>query len=231
MQLLNVKTYSKGNNMTLDYKNLKERQRKERESHPENSALRIHRSLSWLDRAEQCDDLDGRFIFLWIAFNAAYANELGEITVSESELFDNFLARLIDLDNNNRLYSIVWQRYPNAIRVLLDNKFIFQPFWNYHNGYPGYENWEQMFKQSKAAVHRALADNDTATVLSIVFKRLYTLRNQIVHGGSTYNSQANRDQMRDAVSILGDFVPAIIEIMLDNAESYWGEACYPVVNE
>lgn len=46
-----------------------------------------------------------------------------------------------------------------------------------------------------------------------------------------YNSQANRDQMRDAVSILGDFVPAIIEIMLDNAESYWGEACYPVVNE
>lgn len=217
--------------MTLDYKNLKERQRKERESHPENSALRIHRSLSWLDRAEQCDDLDGRFIFLWIAFNAAYANELGEITVSESELFDNFLARLIDLDNNNRLYSIVWQRYPNAIRVLLDNKFIFQPFWNYHNAYPGYENWEQMFKQSKAAVHRALADNDTATVLSIVFKRLYTLRNQIVHGGSTYNSQANRDQMRDAVSILGDFVPAIIEIMLDNAESYWGEACYPVVNE
>lgn len=217
--------------MTLDYKNLKERQRKERESHPENSALRIHRSLSWLDRAEQCDDLDGRFIFLWIAFNAAYANELGEITVSESELFDNFLARLIDLDNNNRLYSIVWQQYPSAIRVLLDNKFIFQPFWNYHNGYPGYEDWEQMFKQSKAAVHRALADNDTATVLSIVFKRLYTLRNQIVHGGSTYNSQANRDQMRDAVSILGDFVPAIIEIMLDNAESYWGEACYPVVNE
>ena len=68
-------------------------------------------------------------------------------------------------------------------------------------------------------------------MLSIVFKRLYTLRNQIVHGGSTYNSQANRDQMRDAVSILGDFVPAIIEIMLDNAESYWGEACYPVVNE
>lgn len=217
--------------MTLDYKNLKERQRNERENHPENSALRIHRSLSWLDRAEQCDDLDGRFIFLWIAFNAAYANELGEITVSESELFDNFLARLIDLDNNNRLYSIVWQQYPNAIRVLLDNKFIFQPFWNYHNGYPGYEDWEQMFKQSKAAVHRALADNATATVLSIVFKRLYTLRNQIVHGGSTYNSQANRDQMRDAVSILGDFVPAIIEIMLDNAESYWGEACYPVVNE
>ena len=153
--------------MTLDYKNLKERQRKERESHPENSALRIHRSLSWLDRAEQCDDLDGRFIFLWIAFNAAYANELGEITVSESELFDNFLARLIDLDNNNRLYSIVWQRYPNAIRVLLDNKFIFQPFWNYHNGYPGYENWEQMFKQSKAAVHRASTTPPLCLALSL----------------------------------------------------------------
>ena len=34
--------------------------------------------LSWLHRAEQCEDEDGRFIFLWIAFNAAYAQDLAE---------------------------------------------------------------------------------------------------------------------------------------------------------
>lgn len=38
-----------------------------------NLRLRAHRALSWLDRTEQADDLDGSFIFLWIAFNAAYA--------------------------------------------------------------------------------------------------------------------------------------------------------------
>ena len=59
--------------MELDYKSLKEDQRAEREDHPTNIALRVHRALSWLDRARQCEDEDGRFIFLWIAFNAAYA--------------------------------------------------------------------------------------------------------------------------------------------------------------
>ena len=216
--------------MSIDYQGLKERQRKERDAHPENSALRIHRALSWLNRAEQCDDLDGRFVFLWIAFNAAYANELGEISISESELFDNFLKRLIDLDKNKTLHGIVWQQYTSAIRVLLDNHYIYQPFWHHHNRLAGYEDWQERFKLSKQAAHRALAANDTATVLSIVFKRLYMLRNQIIHGGATYNSSANRDQMRDASSILAELVPSIIEIMLDNANAYWGEACYPVVS-
>ena len=94
----------------------------------------------------------------------------------------------------------------------------------------GYEDWQERFKLSKQSVHRSLAANDTATVLSIVFRRLYTLRNQIIHGGATYNSRANRDQMCDDTSILGEVVPSIIEIMLDNANAYWGEACYPVVN-
>ena len=216
--------------MLINYQALKERQRQERDNHPENAALRIHRALSWLNRAEQCEDLDGRFVFLWIAFNAAYANELGDISISESELFDNFLKRLIDLDKNKSLHNIVWKQYTNALRVLLDNHYIYQPFWHYHNGISGYEDWQERFKLSKQSAHRALAANDTATVLSIVFRRLYTLRNQIIHGGATYNSRANRDQMRDAASILGEVVPSIIEIMLDNANAYWGEACYPVVD-
>ena len=35
--------------MPLDYKYLKERQRAERENHPTNMALRVHRALSWLE--------------------------------------------------------------------------------------------------------------------------------------------------------------------------------------
>ena len=47
------------------------------------------------------------------------------------------------------------------------------------------------------------------TVLSIVFDRLYVLRNQLVHGGATWNSQVNRQQLRDGVAILGTLVPLI----------------------
>ena len=50
--------------MILTYKELKSRQRSERDNYPLNLGLRVHRALSWLDRAEQCeDDLDAEFIF------------------------------------------------------------------------------------------------------------------------------------------------------------------------
>ena len=67
-------------------------------------------------------------------------------------------------------------------------------------------------------------------MLAVVFSRLYTLRNQLIHGGATWNSQVNREQMRDCVAILGQLVPLVIEIMLDNPNTLWGDACYPVVS-
>jgi len=43
------------------YTELKNRQRQERESYSEYLGLRVHRALSWLNRAEQCvDDADGQ---------------------------------------------------------------------------------------------------------------------------------------------------------------------------
>lgn len=208
---------------------LKTRQRAERGSHPESIALRIHRALSWLQRSEQCDDDDGRFVFLWIAFNAAYANELGDSKMAEGQQFSLFLKRLIDLDSKKQLHQIIWQQYTGAIRLLLDNPFVYQPFWNHQNRQPGFENWQEHFQQAKKASHKALTSNDTCALLGIVFSRLYTLRNQLVHGGATWNSKTNREQLRDANCILGDIVPVVIEILLDNTDAHWGEACYPVV--
>lgn len=75
-----------------------------------------------------------------------------------------------------------------------------------------------------------LSGGDTATVLSVVFSRLYTLRNQLMHGGATYNSSANRDQIRDCTALLEIVVPTIIEIMMDGAEELWGDAVYPLVS-
>lgn len=212
----------------LTHTHLKERQRAERDNHAEGIALRIHRALSWLKRAELCDDEDGRFIFLWIAFNAAYANDLGEMRMAESRLLRDFLKRLSQLDSHDHLYQLVWSRYPGAIRVLLDNRYVYQPFWDHQNGLAGSDDWEERFMAARQAAHAALASHDTAKVLGIVFQRLYTLRNQLIHGGATWGGSVNRDQLRDANSIMGDLVPVIIEILLDNAHEHWGDACYPV---
>jgi len=42
----------------------------------ETWSLRLHRAISWLKRSEQeTNDPDARFIFQWVALNAAYARE------------------------------------------------------------------------------------------------------------------------------------------------------------
>ena len=217
--------------MELNYTNLKHRQRQERDQYPIDLGLRVHRALSWLNRSEQCDaDLDAEFIFLWIAFNAAYASDLSLMRdFSEKMVFARFLKKLCDLDSDQRLSKIIWSTYPGSIRVLLDNPYVAQEFWDYHNAKITKEEFEARFQQSKASVARALGKKRTGRVLGIIFNRLYVLRNQLIHGGSTWNSKVNRDQIRDSVAILSKLVPAIIAIMMDHPETFWGSPSYPVI--
>ena len=55
--------------LTKPHTELKTPQRAERKNWPEFLALRVHRALSWLGRAERCEDDDRRFVFLWVAFD------------------------------------------------------------------------------------------------------------------------------------------------------------------
>ncbi len=215
------------------FSSLKKRHRATREDMPEALSLRIHRALSWLQRAEQeRSDDDARFIFLWIAFNAAYANDLPEtFRFSETRLFIEFLARLIDRDSQERLYNIVWQEFPGAIRLLLDNRYVFRPFWEYQRGVLSEQQWLERFERSKAAALRALGKMDTRRVLLEVFERLYVLRNQLFHGSATWNGSVNRTQLQHATAILSRLVPAIIDIMLENRDQIWGTPQYPVVEK
>lgn len=150
--------------MSLNHATLKARQRAERQDHPINLALRVHRALSWLDRAEQCgDDHDGRFIFLWIAFNAAYANEIGDRErTHELQVFEAFLQKLVDLDRGRVLYELIWTEFPKSIRMLLDNRFVFQPFWDYQNGRIDEQQWQSRFSSARVAANRALGAGNTA---------------------------------------------------------------------
>jgi hypothetical protein len=71
---------------------------------------------------------------------------------------------------------------------------------------------------------------NTKKVVAIVFDRLYVLRNQIVHGGATWNSAVNRSQVEDGAKLLGLMVPIIIHLMMTSPNQLWGDPCYPVVD-
>ena len=220
-----------GNKVDLGFAALKERQRAIRDGFPEPLGLRVHRAISWLGRAEdEADDHDVRFILLWVAFNAAYAQDVGGADSSgERSAFRMFFDALVRFDDSKRIYKVVWQRFPGEIRVLLNNQYVFAPFWSHHNGIDGFENWAASLAASQRVIATAMAQQDTSRLLSIVFDRLYVLRNQLVHGGSTWNSSVNRQQVKDGAAVLGALMPVFIDIMMDQPGQDWGTPFYPVV--
>ncbi|WP_205910018.1 HEPN domain-containing protein [Tabrizicola caldifontis] len=217
---------------TLTFAALKKKQRSIRTGFPENMGLRVHRAISWIGRAEACEgDHDARFIFLWIAFNAAYADEreFQSMPQGERAAFLDYFGRLTALDAERRIHRAIWQRFSGPVRLLLENRYVFNPFWQHHNGIVGFEDWEDRFKASARAFANAFQTGDSARVLSFVFDRLYVLRNQLVHGGATWNSSINRAQVRDGAAILGFLLPIFVDIMMDNRTADWGRPFYPVV--
>lgn len=194
--------------------------------------LRMHRALSWCAKSNSVNDDDICFITLWIAFNAAYAREAHLLTSSsERSEFRRFLQLICRLERDQKVYKLVWDTYSGNIRILLDNKYTYQPFWDHHNGLISQQAWEEDFKRAKDKVHWALSNKDTDTILAVIFNRLYTLHNQIIHGGSTHNSQVNRAQIKDACAILSSLLPLILRIMMDHHDQMeWGKPFYPVVD-
>lgn len=186
-----------------------------RDSQPEDLRVRIQRAISWLERAEQePDDADERFVFLWIALNAAYAQEFG-FERSEREQAAAFIRQLLDSGRGSRLDKVLFDSFSGPIRLLIENRFVFDPCWKVLRDHDSSDHWKQQFAKARERAMRALIARETDVVMSIVADRLYVLRNQVVHGGATWNSSINRAQVHAAAAILGALMPVIIDLMMD----------------
>jgi len=195
---------------------------------PESLSIRLHRAISWLKSAEKQEgNLDMKFISLWISFNACYAVDINGLnSKSEKAKLREFTTSLVRFDKT-RLYNLFWEKFSGSIKILIENKFVFEKFWEYTRGES--DDYQVVFDKSITHATNCLSKQNIEGLLEVVLERLYTLRNQLIHGGATYNSKLNRTQLRDACNIMQLLVPIIIDIMLENKEHDWGEIAYPVV--
>jgi hypothetical protein len=196
---------------------------------PEELGIRLHRSISWLQCAEQQEkDPDLMFITQWIAFNACYAMDMNsQSSKTEREKFKGFISTLVRLDHEKRIFNILWQKFSGPVKILIENEYVFRGFWDFQRG--DAKEWKKAFEKSNEDAIRYMSANNVGGVLEILLDRLYILRNQLMHGGATYKSKLNRKSVKDGSRILEMLIPIIIEIILENPEEDWGKLLFPVV--
>ena len=69
-------------------------------------------------------------------------------------------------------------------------------------------------------------------MLSMVLGRLYTLRNQLLHGGATFESMLNRPQIEDALQLMFEIFPVIVQLMMEAPDKeIWGKPYYMPIKE
>lgn len=197
----------------------------ERDAH-QSFSIRVWRGLSWLERAEAASDPDSRFISLWIAFNAIYGHlaEAGR-DAQDHASWQSFLARMVKHDASDALGRILGDQQAAILR-LIDNRFLFRPFWQKQPG---------ATEKLRRAVQRTLIDfrqGNTLAVLQELFERLYVMRQQVFHGAATSGGKLNRFSLETCTQLLARIVPPMIDTMIVAGPGVdWGEVCFPPVKE
>lgn len=217
--------------LTKTYSDLKLTLKSKRDELSEMHATRLHRSLSWLACASnQASDVDLQLISLWISFNACYAiDEGGSESLAERFAFLRFVEKLVKHDSNKKIYAILWETYSGPVKALIKNPYVYHGFWAVKRKDHKDESWRESFDQLSVSALNSLSRQQVPELLSIVLDRLFVLRNQLLHGGATYQSQVNREQVQDGATLLGALMPTVIDIMLNAPEEDWGDIYYPVV--
>lgn len=119
-----------------------------------------------------------------------------------------------------------------AIRGLMKNEFIYEPYWDCVRAKSRFDAGK--FAEENGGVERAITPGslDPRQALPRIFRRLYTLRNQIVHGGVTVRNGWGRKQLRDGSRIMEKVIPAVLNIMKrdianEPSSERWGHLRYP----
>lgn len=199
---------------------------------------RLRRAKAWLERSRQDGTPDiERFMFLWIAFDSAYGGEDSIRDRHQTDVFGEFLENIVTKDKAEmKLFRLVWDEFNGPVRDLLNNHYVYEAFWRNVRGKG--KGWKRDFDHENKNLEKYMEEPSTENlkdVLFAVFDRLYTLRNQIFHGGVTHPVGYGEPQIRDGADIMAKLVPAIVNIMKKDIQQNsnskdWGKVSYPRID-
>ena len=198
----------------------------------------MQRAFRWLERSEQADTTEGKFISLWIAFNAAYGAEVNdtlENQPTENLKIRNFLREILKRDAHKEIEHILLEKHNGAVRVLLEDQFVFKLFWRWVRDPSRAYNWRKRYESNGDRIKNALEKRNVQAVCGEVFRRLYELRNQVFHGGVNFAEGWVQTLLRDGTRIIAEIMPVVLDIMKADIDAnpsseVWGQVAYPRIH-
>jgi hypothetical protein len=177
--------------------------------------LRSYRASSWIRRAQALPpaDLDGRFIFYWIAFNALYgqAKYRQEKTerIREEKDIEKFLNVVMRIDRDDAIPKTVGDLRGMPAQLIRD-PFLDDLSW---------KRWDSEGIFAKTDRERtAVQGANGRPPLHRMCGRLYVLRKQIFHGCSTEGGRKNRESLLRAVAVLEKLVPVVSDFVREHGD-------------
>ena len=209
---------------------------------------RVARMNVWIDLASKTsDDVDCahvRFVFYWIAYEAAYKvedSDSSDSRAAEGQQRACFHRKIARYDRG-RLRDSFRRNREDVVR-LLELRQAHPSFWQRWRKdarVTSTEDWERSFRErtrkAKQTLQRAIEDwslgganERTGNSLNGLFQNLSVVRNQIVHGASAGSHSRGRTQVRLGASLLHDLIPYFRDSIRSNLDENWGQTPFPRV--
>ncbi len=188
---------------------------------------RLQRAGSWISRSEtfqEWDDYHGPFISYWIAFNALYGRHDEIRGRKDIDDIEWFLSRICELDQEDGSLSRIMSAIKQKTDRLLRDQFLSEIYWKEGLSSHFKRRQDEDLKEARTAYNQG----KLAEYLTILFKRLQVLRNQVFHGCSTDKKSLNKNSLRPALEILEELVPHFWKIFKAHGQRYdWPKVPYP----
>ena len=208
---------------------------------------RIARMKAWIDLARKESNENRahvRFVFYWIAYEAAYKVE-GDDS-SDSGAKDSVQRRtfhyLVARCDRGRLRQVLRQHVAD-VTAILELRQANPSFWQRWREDARVETapeWERNFAGRTSEAMRTLRDaienwsrgranERIAEALNTLFRNLAVVRNQIVHGASAGPHSRGRNQVLWGARLLHALVPCFRDCVESNLDEDWGQPPFPRV--
>jgi hypothetical protein len=199
---------------------------------------RLQRSYSWLWKAynvEDESDLEARFLFAWVAFNALYGvnrdwlkrlqpkrDPKEQATLGVTDL-KWFLWKIANADSGeDRIVDLLRRNLPD-VEIVVKDPFLQEAYWEWND-----KKADQRKHKDHAAITKSLGPKTLYECLRILFVwRLRTLRNLLMHGSSTNRYSKRREteegerSLAAAVRLTEICVGGFLAVMEDDTPHKW----------